>query len=146
MQVIDLLGTVTCIDPRVFPEKIFGLNYGEVFIFRTLAGRPYPVFEEMMALGAFNRGFDDIIIMYHTDCGANHFDDDFIRQDLSKSGPEVESQVANMRLPTFKTSAEQHLREDIAWMKKQPLMREDLVQRIKGYMFDIKTGKLQEVV
>ena len=57
---------VTCVDPRVFPEQILKLNIGEAFIFRTIAGHPQPVFENIIGLDRTSRGFEDVILLYHT--------------------------------------------------------------------------------
>jgi carbonic anhydrase len=38
------------------------------------------------------------------------------------------------------------VRADIDWIKKQPLTRQDLADNIRGYIYDIKTGKLKEVI
>lgn len=43
------------------------------------------------------------------------------------------------------SSIDEAVRADIEWLKKQSLMRKELKERIHGYIFDIKTGKLQHV-
>lgn len=57
---------MTCIDPRVFPEKILGLQIGEAFIFRTVAGRPQAVIQEIIAIDRVSKEFEDLILLYHT--------------------------------------------------------------------------------
>lgn len=38
------------------------------------------------------------------------------------------------------------IREDVDWLKRQPLMRKGNGINIKGYLYDIKSGELQEIV
>ncbi|KAF2154964.1 carbonic anhydrase [Myriangium duriaei CBS 260.36] len=134
---------VTCVDPRVFPETLLGINWGEVFLFRTIAGRPQSCFNDLVTLDAVSHGFDDLIIMYHTDCGALRFNEDSIRSELSKT--DGKDQVPNLWLPTITKSSEESLRSDLEWMKAQPLLRKDLAKCIRGYIYDLKSGEVREV-
>lgn len=44
------------------------------------------------------------------------------------------------------TKQDEALREDVQWLKNQPLMRKGQGINVKGYIYDIKTGQLREVV
>ena len=57
---------VTCCDPRVVPERLLGLNIGEVFVFRTIGGHPQAVFKDVVTLDIVSQGFEDLVVMYHT--------------------------------------------------------------------------------
>lgn len=63
----DTRSLVTCADPRVFPETFLRLNVGEALIFRTVAGHPQPVLEDLAALDVeFDSSFEHVMIIYHT--------------------------------------------------------------------------------
>jgi len=47
---------------------------------------------------------------------------------------------------TRRCSQEEAVRKDVEWLKGQALVREQLKVGIKGFLYDIKTGKLREVV
>lgn len=154
------------------------LKWGEAFIFRTIAGHPQPIFQDLVVLDAVSHGFDEIIIMYHTgkhdttiregtsadsiaDCGAHRFNDDFIRSELGKT--DGKDQVPALKLPTleerfvtahiftsatladFHHSAEQSIRNDLAWMRSQPLLRTELAGKLKGYIYDLHSGEVRAV-
>ena len=57
---------VTCVDPRVFPERLLGLNLGEAFIFRTISGHPHLVLRDIVTLDAQSHQFEDLILIHHT--------------------------------------------------------------------------------
>ena len=58
---------MTCVDPRVLPDKILGLNIGDCFIFRTVAGHPQPALEDLASLDIeTGGGVKDVMIIYHT--------------------------------------------------------------------------------
>ena len=42
-------------------------------------------------------------------------------------------------------SLEQSVRNDMQWLKVQPLLREDIKAGIRGYVYDIKSGSLSAV-
>jgi carbonic anhydrase len=41
---------------------------------------------------------------------------------------------------------EESVREDVRLLKEQNFVRQELRDNVKGYVYDIKTGKLKEVV
>jgi carbonic anhydrase len=50
--------------------------------------------------------------------------------------------VTNLQLPK---SMQQSVKDDLEWVRANPLIREDLKKGCKGFMFDIKTGKVENV-
>ncbi len=65
--ITDIGQLVTCVDPRVFPEQILGLEVGEAFVFRTVAGHPHSTVEDIAAVSI--QGHDcveNVIIIHHT--------------------------------------------------------------------------------
>lgn len=113
--------TVTCVDPRVFPEQILKLSVGEAFIFRTIAGHPQPVYENLVGLDRTSHGFEDVILLYHTgtvarlkrvwscanerlqDCGAMYFDEEMIRSGILETDPSAKSKIESWDIGTIKT-------------------------------------------
>ncbi|MDT5133615.1 MAG: carbonic anhydrase, partial [Mycobacterium sp.] len=69
---------VGCVDPRVDPAHVLGLDNGEAAIIRNVGGRITPATLRTMALlgkvGAANAsthrpGDWNLVILHHTDCG-----------------------------------------------------------------------------
>ena len=135
---------VTCVDPRLSIEPYLGLVAGEAFIFRTIAAHPQSVFQQILALDAVSQGWEDLLIINHTDCGAELFDDVAILGELSSlnRGGEIE----HIEFGTITAVIDQAVKNDVEFLKEQLLMRKGLAERTKGYVLDIKTGKLNEVV
>lgn len=40
---------------------------------------------------------------------------------------------------------EESVREDLRFLSAQPLIRQELIDNAKGYIYDIKTGKLTQI-
>jgi carbonic anhydrase len=81
---------VSCADPRVFPEQIFGLNPGDAVVIRVIAGHPQNAMNDILALDAFLK-FSDLIVVHHTDCGSTYFTEDLIRTELKSRCPHDKS-------------------------------------------------------
>ena len=77
---------VSCADPRVFPEQIFGLYPGEAVVIRVIAGHPQNAMNDILALDAFLK-LSDIIVVHHTDCGSTYFTEDLIRTEIKSRCP-----------------------------------------------------------
>lgn len=136
---------VTCVDPRVFPETILGLKMGEAFIFRTIGGHPQPIFEQLIGLDRTSYHFEDVWLLYHTDCGAQYFNEENIRSGILETDHGAASKIESMDFGTMKGTVEDSLKEDMAWLKSQTCVRQGLKDAVRGFMWDIKTGELREV-
>ncbi|EHK27089.1 uncharacterized protein TRIVIDRAFT_121344, partial [Trichoderma virens Gv29-8] len=78
-------------------------------------------------------GLKEIAIVHHTDCGTLRFRDEDVRQSLkaktdSKYWLEIDEIV------------EKSVRDDLKWLGTTPFVRKDLVERTRGFIFDVKTG------
>ncbi|KAJ9605151.1 hypothetical protein H2200_010541 [Cladophialophora chaetospira] len=164
---------ITCVDPRVHPEALLGLQFGETFIFRTVAGHPQSALQDIAALDIEGHNcLEDIMIIYHTgqhllkplpcvlnnwfdsartDCGSTRFDVPRIRSGWAERDPSSKLQVDEMTFGAVQArygydKQEDALRDDVKWLKEQPLVRKAQGINVKGYLYDLKSGKLQEVV
>jgi carbonic anhydrase len=155
---------VSCADPRVIPEQIFGLNPGEAVIIRVIAGHPQNAINDILALDAF-LNFSDIIVVHHTDCGSTYFTEDSVRNEIKSRCPHEKSIdtltfgavstrfVAPLHLnlfafftdPSALRSIQQNLVDDLKLLRSHPLIRKELVERSHGFMYDIKTGKVEQI-
>lgn len=91
-----LLFKVTCIDPRVHPEAILGLQGFEAVIYRTIARHPQPALDDLAILDieGGDSHFEDIMVIYHTDCGSLGFDVPKIRSKWAeRAGSAATSQM-----------------------------------------------------
>ena len=147
LPILPKLRTVilACVDARVDPAHILGLELGEAVVIRNNGGRVTPaVLEEIATLsfmvaridGAGRGGFE-LILMQHTQCGAERFaDPDFqnaLRNDL---GIDVSSVAI--------TDHEQSLREDVERLRDAPEIPGHIV--VSGLIYDVQHGRVREVI
>ena len=74
-----------------------------------------------------------------------YFQEDKIRAGLLETDPSAARKVDCMEFGTMKGTVEESLKEDMAWLKNQPTVRQGLRDAVRGFMWDIKSGELREV-
>ncbi|MFN2496385.1 MAG: beta-class carbonic anhydrase [Pseudonocardiaceae bacterium] len=133
------VAVVACMDARLNVYAILGLQEGEAHVIRNAGG--VITDDEIRSLAISQRllGTEEIILIHHTDCGMVTFtDDEFKRSIQDETGIK----------PTWAAEAfpdvEEDVRQSIARIKASPFVPKK--DNIRGFVFDVATGKLNEVV
>ncbi len=132
------VAVVACMDARLNPYGILGLEEGDAHVIRNAGG--VITDDEIRSLAISQRllGTEEIILIHHTDCGMLTFtDDDFKRQVQQETGikPEWAAEAFD--------DLEADVRQSIARIKASPFIpRKDSV---RGFVYDVHSGGLTEV-
>jgi carbonic anhydrase len=130
---------LACMDARLNPYALLGLGEGDAHVIRNAGGAVTD--DEIRSLAISQRllGTKEIMLIHHTDCGMLTFrDDDFRRQVQEETGirPEWAAEAFD--------DLEEDVRQSIARIKASPFIpRKD---EVRGFVYDVKTGRLDEVV
>src|SRR5215210_6184141 len=78
------VAVVACMDARLQPNRILGLEEGEAHVIRNAGG--VITDDEIRSLAISQRllGTEEIILMHHTDCGMLTFNDEDFRRSLQE--------------------------------------------------------------
>lgn len=132
------VAVVACMDARLDVYRILGLQEGEAHVIRNAGG--VITDDEIRSLAISQRllGTSEIILIHHTDCGMLTFtDDDFKRSIQDETGIK----------PTWAAEAfgdlDTDVRQSIARIKASQFVPK--TDQIRGFVFDVATGKLNEV-
>ena len=133
------LAVVACMDARIDVYRVLGLNEGESHVIRNAGG--VVTDDEIRSLAISQRllGTEEIILIHHTDCGMLTFTDDAFKQSIQdETGikPEWAAESFN--------DLDTDVRQSIARIKANPFVPKK--DSIRGFVFDVATGKLNEVV
>jgi carbonic anhydrase len=133
------VAVVACMDARLNVYGILGLREGEAHVIRNAGG--VVTDDEIRSLAISQRllGTTEIILIHHTDCGMLTFTDDGFKrsiQDETGIKPEWAAEAF--------TSLDEDVRQSIARIKANPFVPHK--DAIRGFVFDVATGKLNEVV
>ena len=132
------VAVVACMDARLQPNRILGLEEGEAHVIRNAGG--VITDDEIRSLAISQRllGTEEIILMHHTDCGMLTFTDEDFRRSLQ----EEVGIKPNWTTEAF-SDLEEDVRQSIARIKASPFIpRKDSV---RGFIYEVETGRLREV-
>ena len=132
------LAVVACMDARLNVYGMLGLGDGEAHVIRNAGG--VITDDEIRSLAISQRllGTREIMLIHHTDCGMLTFtDDEFKRSILEDTG--IKPHWGAESFPDL----EEDVRQSIARIKASPFV--PYTDAIRGFVFDVATGKLNEV-
>ncbi|MCJ1278805.1 hypothetical protein MMC21_006623 [Puttea exsequens] len=140
---INTLPPVTCADPRCIPEQFLGLKPIEAIVIRNACGHVAPALDSILALDVLLGGFAEAMIVHHTDCGASHYTNEMIRGALKGRVGDGYG-VDEMDFGAV-TNIEQSVKDDLAVLKANPLVRPELKEKTYGFVLQLETGLLSAV-
>ena len=132
------VAVVACMDARLNVYGILGLTEGEAHVIRNAGG--VVTDDEIRSLAISQRllGTTEVILIHHTDCGMLTFgDDEFRRQVQADTGikPEWAAEAFD--------DLEEDVRQSIARIQASPFI--PVKDNVRGFIYDVKTGRLNEV-
>jgi carbonic anhydrase len=132
------LAVIACMDARLNVYAMLGLAEGEAHVIRNAGG--VVTDDEIRSLAISQRllGTREVILIHHTDCGMLRFtDDDF------KAAIQAETGIK----PPWSVEAFGDLgadvRQSIARITTSPFVPH--TDQVRGFIFDVATGRLTEV-
>lgn len=129
---------VVCMDARIDPEPALGIDLGDAHVIRNAGGRIADSLRSL-AISQTLLGTSEVAIVHHSDCGMLTFTDDSIRQKLREERAVDATDVAFLPF----SDLEQSVRDDLAAYQRSPLVRHDIP--VRGFVYDVNTGRLTEV-
>jgi carbonic anhydrase len=132
------LAVLACMDARLNVYALLGLREGEAHVIRNAGG--VVTDDEIRSLAISQRllGTEEIVLIHHTDCGMLTFTDDAF-----KAGIQAETGIKPPWAAEAFSDLAEDVRQSVARIVTSPFIpRTDAV---RGFVFDVATGKLDEV-
>jgi carbonic anhydrase len=134
------LGIVTCMDSRIEPLDMLGLEPGDAKILRNAGARVTPDVLRTLVLATHLLGVRRVMVVAHTECKM-----------ASASQEQVEALIAertgiDARSLDFHLIADQRstLRRDVQAVRSWPFLPGGIP--VAGFIYDVATGRLDPVV
>jgi carbonic anhydrase len=133
------VAVVACMDARLDVYRILGLNEGEAHVIRNAGG--VITDDEIRSLAISQRllGTQEIILIHHTDCGMLTFTDEEFKKSI-QDDTGIKPPWSAEAFPDL----DDDVRQSIARIKASPFVPNK--DSIRGFVFDVATGKLNEVL
>jgi len=130
---------VTCMDARIVPSLMLGLDVGDAHVIRNAGGRAADALRSLV-ISQRLLGTNEVAVIHHTDCGMLTFTNEQLRERI-RHDLDVDVPVADF-LPF--TDVVQSVRDDVAQLRASPLIPRDIP--IRGFVYDVRSGRLTEVI
>ena len=139
---------LTCVDARVDPAHLFGLELGDAIVIRNADGRITPaVLKDLAILGvlAANLPGDgalqpQLVVIHHTDCGTARLASSPIQQQVAKRLSLSDDEVAAMAV----TDPTKTVQADIELLRRLPGTPDALI--VTGLVYDVSNGTIDQIV
>ena len=132
------LAVVACMDARMDPHRILGLEEGDAHVIRNAGGVVSDDVIRSLVISQRLLRTREILLLHHTDCGMLTFRDDDVKDAIEAD--------TGLR-PAFALEAykdlEQNVRQSMSRIRVNPfILHKD---KIYGFIYDCATGRLDEV-
>lgn len=128
------LAVLTCMDARILPLAVFGLESGDAHIIRNAGGRVTDDTFRSLLVSTHVMDVRAIAVIHHTECGMARFTDQELKA-LTGADHLDFRVIAN---------PEASLKEDVAILSESPLFPDGT--EIHGFEYDVRTGRLRPVI
>jgi carbonic anhydrase len=132
------VAVLACMDARLIPSRVLGLNEGEAHILRNAGGVVTDDAIRSLAISQNLLGTEEIILLHHTDCGMLTFTDEEFAAKLEDEA----GQRPEWSADAF-SDLEGDVRDSLARLKESPFIPNK--DSIRGFVYDVKSGELREV-
>lgn len=127
---------VTCMDSRIDPLHMLGLEPGDAKIFRNPGGRVTPQALEALVLGVHLLNVHRILVVPHTRCAMASSTLDELRAKVAASA----GQDASWQSFGVVQDQEGTLKDDVRMIRSHPLIPDTI--QVGGFIYDVDTGLL----
>jgi carbonic anhydrase len=133
------LAIITCMDSRISPLALVGMQPGDAKILRNAGARVTDDVLRTLILATYLLGVNRILVMPHTDCR-------MARESEAQLHDTIEKQFGvDTRSVEFRTVENQRdaLAYDVTRIRSYPLLQSGVV--VGGAIYDVATGRLEPI-
>ena len=132
------VAVLACMDARLDVYRLLGLHEGEAHVIRNAGGVVTDDAIRSLTISQRLLGTTEIVLVHHTDCGMLTFTDDAFKADVH-SDTGIKPHWSAEAFSDLETD----VRQSIARIKASPFVPNK--ELVRGFVFDVATGKLTEV-
>ena len=133
------LVVLTCIDARLHPARLLGLEIGDGHVVRNAGGRASDDALRSLIISTQLLGTRQIMVIHHTDCGMLTFKNEDIWAKLEADTGKDASSIDFLPFADVEASVS----EDVDTIRSNPFLPPDV--EVTGWVYDTSTGRLREV-
>ncbi|KAF5256112.1 hypothetical protein FOXYS1_13436 [Fusarium oxysporum] len=140
---------VACVDLRCSVDKFIDFNLGVpegemVMVSRNAGGNIRLAVRDILLLDT-RFVIDELVIVHHTDCGSTMFTNEWMRDAVKARVSESHWEEIDQINWGANTDMAESVKGDLEWLRKNTVIKEELKRTARGFLFDIKAGKAEEI-
>ena len=132
------VAVLACMDARLDPAKVLGLDEGDAHVIRNAGGVVSEDSVRSLVISQRLLGTEEIVLIHHTDCGMLTFDDNSVKDQI-EADTGLRPSFALEAFP----DADADVRQSIARIQANPFIPKK--GQVRGFVYEVETGKLREV-
>jgi carbonic anhydrase len=132
------LAVLVCMDARIDPARVLGLEEGDAHVIRNAGGRASDDAIRSLAISQQLLGTREVVVIHHTDCGMLTFNNDQLRAKLKQG---LGADASGIDFLPF-NDLEQSVKDDVKRIQESPLL---LDVPLSGFIYDVRSGRLNSV-
>jgi carbonic anhydrase len=132
---------VTCMDSRIDPLRLVGLEPGDAKIFRNPGGRVTDAALEALVLAVHLLNVDRVLVVPHTRCAVATSTEEELRARVAESAGIDDASWQRFHVVADQMAA---LEEDVRRVHSHPLIPDSVA--VGGFLYDVDTGLLDHKV
>ncbi len=132
------VAVVACMDARILPSKVLGLEVGDAHVIRNAGGVVSTDAIRSLVISQRLLGTEEILLIHHTDCGMLTFTDEQFRAQV-----QADTGIKPDWAAEAFTDLEADVRQSIARIHASPFLPEK--GSVRGFVYDVESGELREV-
>ncbi len=130
---------LTCMDARMDPAKMLGLQEGDAHVIRNAGGRASDDAIRSLVISHKLLGTREFLVIHHTDCGMQAFTNEQLRDQLRR---DLNADASDIDFLPF-SDLERSVRDDVQTIRASPLIPNDI--SVTGFIYDVRSGRLRQV-
>jgi carbonic anhydrase len=133
------IAIVACMDARLDTHRLLGIEEGDAHVIRNAGGVVTDDVIRSLTISQRLLGTTEIVLIHHTDCGMLTFKDDEVKARI-EADTGIRPAFALEAFPDVAAD----VRQSIARIKASPFVPHK--ESVRGFIYDVETGHLSEVV
>ena len=129
------LAVLTCMDSRIEPLAMLGLEPGDAKILRNAGARVTDDVLRTLVLASYLLGVDRAMIVAHTKCRMATGEEDDVHEAVADAGGPDTRSLAFL----VSSDQEETIRDDVQRVRSWPYLTH---LRVGGFLYDVDTGRL----
>jgi carbonic anhydrase len=132
------LAIVTCMDARIDPIHVFGLERGDAHVLRNAGGVVTDDVLRSLILSQHELGTQEVMLIHHTRCGAHNLQEEKLKAALHReTGIDLPFPLEGF------SDLDGAVRKSMQRLRQSPFLKHR--DGVRGFVLDIDTGSLREI-